>query len=99
LGGRGTASQPGRTIQVTHTRDDGSAGSLRSCVEATGARTCVFTVGGTIRLSSPLSVQAANSFLTIAGQTAPGDGVQVVNYDINISRGAHDIIIRFLKLR
>lgn len=94
IGGRG-----GRVIEVTHTRDDGSAGGLRQCVEATGPRTCVFRVGGTIALSRSLNVQAANSYLTVAGQTAPGDGIQIINHDFNISYGAHDVILRFVRLR
>lgn len=93
VGGRG-----GRVIEVTNLADSG-AGSLRACAEATGARTCIFRMGGTIALNSPIHINAAQSFLTIAGQTAPGGGVQVKNWYISIANGAHDVIIRYLKVR
>ena len=104
VGGRGTSSQPGRTIEVTRLADDTNPGSLRYCVEQTGPRTCVFRTGGTIALNSPLKISGPNigqdrSFLTIAGQTAPGGGIQLKNWYVEISYGAHDVIIRHLKVR
>jgi pectate lyase len=95
VGGRG-----GTVIKVTNLNDAGS-GSLRACMESTsGPRTCVFTVGGTINLNSNITVQGAErSFLTVAGQTAPGDGIQIKNYGIWLTRGVHDVIIRHLRLR
>jgi hypothetical protein len=92
-GGRG-----GRAIEVTTLADSGP-GSLRACAEATGPRTCVFRVGGTINLNSDLVVREPNSFLTIAGQTAPGGGVQLKNWGLAITRGAHDVVVRYLKVR
>jgi pectate lyase len=91
-GGRG-----GQVIEVTNLNDAGP-GSLRACLEASGPRTCVFRTGGTIPLASNLKV--INPFLTVAGQTAPGDGIQLKNYGIQTIRdGAHDIIIRYLRIR
>ena len=69
VGGRG-----GVVIQVTNLNNSG-IGSLRACVEATGPRTCVFRVGGTINLISQIRARGTNDFLTIAGQTAPGGGI------------------------
>lgn len=92
LGGRG-----GRVIAVTNLHDSGP-GSLRAAVEATGPRTVVFEVSGLIRLESKLVVREANSFLTIAGQTAPGLGICISNYNLGML-GAHDVIIRYIRVR
>ncbi|RPI30719.1 MAG: DNRLRE domain-containing protein [Chloroflexota bacterium] len=88
-GGRG-----GRVIYVTNLNDSGS-GSLREALTATGARTVVFKVSGTITLSG--DIQVNNPYLTVAGQTAPGEGVQIRGAQIKIT--THDIIIRYLKVR
>lgn len=93
-GGRG-----GRVIAVTHLRDAGP-GSLRHALEVeTGPRIVVFRVGGTIALSRPIHLREPNSWLTVAGQTAPGDGIQLRNYGLMLSDGAHDIVLRYLRLR
>ncbi|MCH8799795.1 MAG: pectate lyase [Chloroflexi bacterium] len=88
-GGRG-----GSVIHVTNLNDSG-AGSLRACVTTSGPRTCVFDVGGTIALTSQLKVY--NPYLTIAGQTAPGDGILVKGATIIIK--TNDVIMRHLRLR
>lgn len=89
-GGRG-----GRVILVTSLEDSG-AGSLRSAVEAEGPRIVVFKVGGVIELRNHLRV--TNPYLTIAGQTAPAEGILLRGAGINITR-SHDIIIRGLTIR
>src|ERR1043165_4106151 len=75
-GGRG-----GRVILVTNL-DDAGPGSFRAACGAEGPRIVVFQVGGTIKLKSPLTVR--NPFLTIAGQTAPGDGIALRDYTFGI---------------
>jgi hypothetical protein len=90
-GGRG-----GRVIEVTNLDDDGP-GSLRAAVAAEGPRTVVFRVSGVIRLRSPITV--THSYLTIAGQTAPGDGICLRGYPLGTSTGSSDVIIRHVRVR
>ncbi|MFO0818374.1 MAG: hypothetical protein U1A77_10560 [Pirellulales bacterium] len=85
----------GRVIEVTNL-DDAGPGSLREAVESTGPRTVVFRVGGLIELRSKLVV--ANPYLTVAGETAPGDGICLKNYTVGCS-DTHDIIMRHLRIR
>ncbi|MFG6415533.1 polysaccharide lyase family 1 protein [Roseateles sp. DC23W] len=88
-GGRG-----GRTIYVTTLADHGH-GSLRAAVEAQGPRTVVFAVSGTIALSKPLHV--THGRITIAGQTAPGDGITLRDHPLMID--ADDVVVRFIRSR
>ena len=96
VGGRG-----GAVFEVTNLNDSGS-GSLRACVGASGPRTCVFRTGGTITLRSPIQVQ--EPFLTIAGQTAPGGGIQLrvpdgASHRPMVISNTHDIVVRHLRFR
>ncbi|UOR03580.1 polysaccharide lyase [Hymenobacter aerilatus] len=89
FGGRG-----GKVIVVTSLEDRGP-GTLREACEQGGARTIVFNVAGIIRLKSPLIIRAP--YVTIAGQTAPGDGVCVAGESVWIN--THDVIVRYMRFR
>jgi len=88
-GGRG-----GAVLRVTTLADSGP-GSLRAAVEARGPRTVIFDIGGTIVLESPLKVSRAN--ITLAGQTAPGDGITLRGQPLIIA--ADDVVVRYLRIR
>ncbi|NCB26948.1 MAG: hypothetical protein EOM62_16030 [Bacteroidia bacterium] len=75
------AGRGGRVIRVTSLEDSGP-GSLRAALEATGPRIVVFEVGGVIHLNSKLRID--NPFITVAGQTAPGQGIMIRNWGIYI---------------
>ncbi|MBI3878142.1 MAG: T9SS C-terminal target domain-containing protein [Verrucomicrobia bacterium] len=98
IGGRG-----GRVIEVTNLDDYDPVkgdvvipGSFRAAVEADGPRTIIFRVSGLIKLKRPCAV--SKPYCTLAGQTAPGDGICLANYSSG-AYGTHDVIIRFMRFR
>jgi hypothetical protein len=89
FGGRG-----GRVIVVTNLADSGP-GSFREAMEAGGPRIVVFNVAGVIRLKDRIRIRAP--YVTIAGNTAPGDGVCLAGNTVELE--SHDIIIRHMRFR
>lgn len=89
LGGRG-----GAVIKVTNLNDSGP-GSLRAAIDAEGPRTVIFEVAGTITLKTPLKI--VHPRITIAGQTAPGEGVTLRDQALVVE--ADDVIVRYLRSR
>ncbi|HXI52743.1 MAG TPA: hypothetical protein VNH84_14610 [Candidatus Saccharimonadales bacterium] len=93
-GGRG-----GKVLFVTNLSDSGP-GSLREAIETKGPRTVIFRVGGLIETKG---LVVREPYLTIAGQTAPGDGICIKKNEsdgiaLELSK-THDVVIRFLRLR
>lgn len=88
-GGRG-----GKVLVVTNLNDDGP-GSFRWACEQGGARIIVFNVSGIIWLKTPVILRAP--YVTIAGQTAPGDGVCIAGQSFQVN--THDVIVRHMRFR
>ncbi|MDG5750416.1 pectate lyase [Qipengyuania sp. XHP0211] len=98
IGGR-----DGRIISVS-TLADRQPGSLRECLTATGPRTCVFDVAGTIRFEGEPPI-IREPFLTIAGETAPGAGITLAHSGGPEARSplliknTHDVVVRHIRVR
>lgn len=87
-GGRG-----GKVYIVSNLKDEGD-GSFRKAATAKEPRIIVFAISGTIHLNSPLSIKGD---VTIAGQTAPGDGICIADYPVSLS--GNNIILRYMRFR
>ena len=89
FGGRG-----GRVLVVTNLNDSGP-GSFREACEQGGPRIVVFNVAGIIRIKAPVSIRAP--YITIAGNTAPGDGVCIAGNTVELN--THDVVVRHMRFR
>jgi len=88
-GGRG-----GQVLEVINLNDSGP-GSFRAAIQAQGPRIVVFRVAGIIQLESNIDIDNPN--ITIAGQSAPGDGICLANYSLNIN--TQNVILRHMRVR
>ena len=94
-GGAYTFGGRGGKVYVVNSLEDTGKGTLREACEQGGARIIVFNVSGIIRLKSPLIIRAP--YVTIAGQSAPGDGICVAGESVWIN--THDVVIRYMRFR
>jgi pectate lyase len=100
--GAGAVGGRGGDVRFVTSLADSGEGTLRACLSAKGPRTCIFRVGGTIALDNPLTLNGDR--VTIAGQTAPGDGI-LVRAGATMAPGAllrinrDNVVLRYLRLR
>lgn len=92
--GKYTRGGRGGKVYIVVTLNDKGAGSFREAAEAKGLRIIVFAVSGTIHLETKLSIKAD---VTIAGQTAPGDGICLADQPVGL--GGDNIIVRYVRFR
>src|SRR5262249_518714 len=102
FGARSVGGRGGRVVEVTNLEDAGG-GSVRPAREGSGPRIVVFRVSGPIQLKTAIRVSTPH--LTVAGQTSPG-GVQIRgdgrpdgDWGVWFINGAHDIVVRHLRVR
>ncbi|MDP3772013.1 MAG: hypothetical protein Q8Q94_01390 [bacterium] len=88
------AGRGGKVIEVTSLEDSGP-GTLREAFADSSPHIIVFRVGGTIELERPIFIETP--FVTVAGQTAPGDGITIKGHGIVIN--THDVLLQYLRVR
>ena len=93
FGANVTGGRGGTVYHVTNLNDDG-VGSFRDAVSQ-GNRIVVFDVGGIINIKTAVSIK---SDITIAGQTAPGEGIAIHGGKLSTGKQSN-IIIRYLRIR
>jgi len=93
VGGRG-----GEVYHVTNLNDSGP-GSFREALLASGPRTVVFDVSGVIWLTEDQPIYLQNPYITIAGQTAPGNGILIAGATIEMTGGVSEVICRYIRVR
>lgn len=94
-GGAYTMGGRGGKVFVVKTLADSGPGSFREACEQGGARTVVFNVAGIIKLTTPIIIRAP--YITIAGQSAPGDGVCIAGESVWIN--THDVVVTYMRFR
>lgn len=105
-GGRGGKVMVVNTLADYGTGEDPIPGSLRHALETPEPRIVTFAVSGLIRLKAPLVIGSredpelgeTRSFVTIAGQSAPGGGIALVDNQLTFAN-VHDVIVRNLRFR
>lgn len=103
FGAEATGGRGGKILFVTNLSAKNIPGSLRNAIEQTGPRIVVFKVGGTIDLNDPeipgnqQPLVIRNPDITIAGQTAPGDGILIKGAELSIA--THNVIVRNIRVR
>ena len=95
FGRNATGGRGGKVYHVTTLEDGDYEGTFRHAVSQRGARTVVFDVAGTIFLDRNLNI--SNGDLTIAGQTAPGEGICIARYPVSVR--AENVIVRYMRFR